>query len=74
MWNMGFPHGSESICLQRGNLGLISGWEDPLEEDQPAPVFLSGESPWTEEPGELQSMRSLKVRHNWATKHSTHVK
>ena len=30
------------------------GWEDPLEED--LPVFLPGESPWTEEPGGLQSM------------------
>ena len=30
------------------------GWEDPLEEGMAmychAPVFLSGESPWTEEP------------------------
>ena len=25
---------------------------------QPTPVFLSGESPWTEEPGGLQSMES----------------
>ena len=32
-------------------------WEDPLEEGmQPTPVFLPGESPWTEEPGGLQSM------------------
>ena len=23
--------------------------------------------PWTEEPGELQSMGSQRVRHNWAT-------
>ena len=28
---------------------------------------LAWEIPWTEEPGRLQSMRSLKVRHNWAT-------
>ena len=30
-----------------------SGWEDPLKEGkwQPTPVFLPGESPWTEEPG-----------------------
>ena len=27
--------------------------------------------PWTEEPGRLQSMDSHKVRHYWATKHST---
>ena len=34
---------------------------------QPTPVFLTGESPWTEEPGELQSMGSQRVM----TKHST---
>ena len=31
---------------------------------QPTPVFLLGESPWTEEPGGLQSMGSQRVRHN----------
>ena len=36
-------------------------------EWQPTPVFLPGESPWTEEPGELQSMGSQRVRHDWAT-------
>ena len=30
-------------------------WEDPQEECMaPAPVFLPGKSPWTEEPGGLQ--------------------
>ena len=33
----------------------------------PTPVFLSGESPWTEEPGGLQSMGSQRVGHDWAT-------
>ena len=28
------------------------------------PVFLPGESPWTEEPGGLQSTRSQRVRHD----------
>ena len=38
------------------------GWQDPLEEAwQPTPVFLPGESPWTEEPGELQSMGWQRV-------------
>ena len=37
---------------------------------QPTPVFLPGESPWREEPGGLQSMRSQRIGHNWATKHS----
>ena len=35
------------------------------------PVFLPGGSPWTEEPGDRQSMGSQRVRRNWATKHST---
>ena len=35
---------------------------------QPTPVFLPGESLWTELPGGLQSMGSQKVGHNWATK------
>ena len=42
------------------------GWEDPLEESTAthAPVFLPGESPWTEEPGGLQSMESQTIRHD----------
>ena len=31
---------------------------------QPTPVFLPGESPWTEELGGLQSMGSQKVIHD----------
>ena len=32
-------------------------WEDPLEKGMaPIPVFLPGESPWTEEPAGLQSL------------------
>ena len=31
------------------------GWEDPLEEGMaPTPVFLPGDSPWTEEPDRLK--------------------
>ena len=44
---------------------LSLGSEDPLEEGiQPTPVFLPGESPWTEEPGRLQSKGSQRVRHD----------
>ena len=32
----------------------------------PSPIFLPGESPWTEEPSGLQSMGSQRVRHNWS--------
>ena len=31
---------------------------------QPISVFLSGESPWTEEPGGLQSVGSQRGRHD----------
>ena len=31
---------------------------------QPTPVFLPGESPWTEEPGSLQSMGLQRVEHD----------
>ena len=41
------------------------GWEDPLKEGMAThPVFLPGESPWTEVPGGLQSMESQRVGHN----------
>ena len=36
---------------------------------QPTPVFLPGESPWTEEPGGLQSTASQRVRHDWTRGH-----
>ena len=40
-------------------------WEDPQEKDwQPTPVFLPGESSWTEEPGGLQSVGSQRVGHD----------
>ena len=44
---------------------LPLGWEDPLEEGMaPTPVFVLGESPWTGEPRELQSMGSQRVGHD----------
>ena len=33
----------------------------------PTLVFLPGDSPWTEEPGRLQSMELQRVGHNWET-------
>ena len=38
--------------------------EDPLEEGMAIHSILLGEFPWTEEPGRLQSMRSLRVGHD----------
>ena len=40
---------------------------------QSTPVFLPGESPWTEEPGRLQSMRSQRVGHDLTERLSTHT-
>ena len=41
------------------------GWEDPLEEGMTTQSsILPGESPWTEEPGGLQSTGSQRVRHD----------
>ena len=41
------------------DMGSILDQEDPLEEGMPpTPVFLPGESPWTEELGRLQSIGS----------------
>ena len=50
-------------------MGLIPGLEKILWRRtwQPTPVFLPKESPWTEEPGGLQSMGSQRVGHNWVT-------
>ena len=43
------------------------GWEDPLEEEMaPSPVYLPGESPWTEEPGKIQFTGLQRVRHDQA--------
>ena len=44
------------------------GQEDPLEGRvwQPTPVFLPGESAWTEKPGRLQSIGLQRVRHDLA--------
>ena len=51
------------------NLPAMPETDDPLERAwQSIPVFLPGESSWTEEPGGLQSMGSQRVGHNWATK------
>ena len=41
------------------------GQENPLEKAMaPHSSTLAWKIPWTEEPGGLQSMGSLKVRHN----------
>ena len=40
---------------------------------QPTPIFLPGESPWTAEPHESQSMGSQRMGSNLATKQQQRV-
>ena len=45
------------------------GWEDPLEKGMVTHSrILAWEIPWTEEPGGLQSMGSLRVGWDFVTK------
>ena len=74
-FGLGFPgssDGKQSAC-NVGDLGSTHGvgkipWRKAW---QPTPVFLPGESPWTEEPGGLQSMGTQKESDT--TEHSTYV-
>ena len=52
-----------------GDMGSIPEWEDPLEKERATPSsILPWETPWTEEPGALQSMGPRRVRCDLATK------
>ena len=68
----GFPGGSvskESAC-DAGDLGSVLGQEDPIEKEMTTHFsILAWESPWTKEPGRLQSMRSQESD---MTQHQNH--
>ena len=60
---MGFPGGTsgkEPACqCRRHKRHRFDPWVGKIpwrRASQPTPVFLPGESPWTEEPGGLQSI------------------
>ena len=68
---MGYPGGAggkESPCQCRRHKGCrFDPWVKKMpwrRTWQPTPAFLPGESPWTEEPGGLQSIRSQRVGHD----------
>ena len=71
--NRGFPGGSAVKNLpavkEMQKTGVRSlGQEDPLEEGMAThSSILAWRVPWTEEPGGLQSMGSLRVQLNCAT-------
>ena len=68
-----FPGGSdgkESVCYVADRSLMIPGssLEGPLEKGMAThSSILAWRIPWTEEPGRLQSMRSQRVGHDWAT-------
>ena len=45
----------------------VNDWSLDKRQWHPTPVLLPGKIPWMDEPGRLQSMRSLRVRNDWAT-------
>ena len=54
--------------IQETQVGLL-GQEDPLEEEMAVhSSILAWRTPWTEEPGGLQSMGPQTVGHDWARK------
>ena len=67
-----FPGSSEvkeSACIV-GELGLIPGWEDPLEKEIGThSIILAWRIPWAKQPGVLHPnpMRSQRVRHDQVT-------
>ena len=59
--------GKESTCNAgaTGDAGLIPGWGRSLEKEMATqPSILAWESPWTEEPGGLQSMGLQRIGHD----------
>ena len=55
----------KDLPANAGDVGLIPGREDPLEKEMATHFsILAWRNPWTEEPGELQSMRSQRVGHD----------
>ena len=67
---LGFPGGSdgkETACNQETQVQSLGG-EDPLEKTMAThSSILAWRILWTEEPGRLQSQRSQRGRHDWAT-------
>ena len=64
---LGFLGGSvvKNLPASAGDMGSIVGPEDSLEKEMATySRILAWEIPWTEEPGERQSMGSQKVEHD----------
>ena len=62
----GFDHGVTKVLQSSTHLGTEKNLL-PCSAMAPHSSTLAWKIPWTEEPGRLQSMGSLRVGHNWAT-------
>ena len=65
--HVGFPGGSvvKKLPAQQETWVQSLGWEDLLEKEMAThSSILAWEIPWAEEPGRLQSVELLRVRHN----------
>jgi len=59
------PQMVKNLSTMRKTWVQSLGWEDLLEKGMEAhSSILTWRIPWTEEPGELQSMESQRVGHN----------
>ena len=61
----GFPNGSvvKNPPAMQEMLVQFLRWEDPLKKEMATHSnILSRRTPWTEEPGKLQSMESQRIR------------
>ena len=56
---------AKSLVVMQETWVQSLGLEDPLEKEMAThSSTLAWKTPWTEEPGKLQSMGSQRVRHN----------
>ena len=64
---LGALDSKESAC-NMGDVGSIPGSGKSLEKRMVThSSILAWRTPWTKEPGKLQSMESQRVRHDWMT-------
>ena len=71
---MGFPgHSVGKECTQPAMLEIQETWVQSLAQEEPLEEGIATHSSilawrlsWTEEPGELQSIESQRIRHSWS--------
>ena len=64
----------KNLSANAGDVGSIPGQEDPLDKEMAThSSILAWKTPWTEEPGGLQSMESQKSRTQLSAHARTHA-